>query len=381
MSDKKINHGQTVRFKFSTNAAAGSRVAFSNALEAADIRVYKNDSATERSSTAGFTVTSAFDSMVGVHHVAIDTSDDTDAGFFRPGNDYQVVLYPDETVDSLDVAAEIGSFSINPRTSDMPYVGVLQAAGSTSSITLPTECPATTDALIGCTVVPLSGTGKDQAGRQITAYTSGRVATLDPPLTTAVDTTTYVGIVKSAAAPATTLPKVDVTQVGTSTSAVTNLKAMFDGTGYAGGTIKLGINLVQILGTTLTETAGQIAAAFKQFFDVGTPTGTMKAITNVVTATNLTNAPTSGDLTTAMKASVNAEVVDVIRTDTVAELAAVPAATSTLMDKVNFLFMRARNKMTQTAATQILKADDGSTTVATSTVSDDGTTATRGEFS
>src|SRR3990170_487179 len=47
-------------------------------------------------------------------------------------------------------------------------------------------------------------------------------------------------------------------------------------------------SLVEILTTALTETAGQIAAAFKQFFDVGTPTGTMKAITNVVTATNLT---------------------------------------------------------------------------------------------
>ena len=32
------------------------------------------------------------------------------------------------------------------------------------------------------------------------------------------------------------------------------------------------------------------------------------------------------------------------------------------------------------ATTQIIKADDGTTTIATSTVSDDGTTATRGEF-
>jgi hypothetical protein len=65
-------------------------------------------------------------------------------------------------------------------------------------------------------------------------------------------------------------------------------------------------NLAQILGTALTETAGQIAAAFKQFFDVASPTGTMKAITNVVTATNLTNAPTSGDFTATMKTSLNA---------------------------------------------------------------------------
>lgn len=107
--------GQTVRGKFSTSAAAGSRVDFSNSLEAADIRVYKNDGTTERSSTAGYTVTSGFDSMVGVHHVAIDTSDNTDAGFFAAGNDYDVVLYPDETVDSLAVGAPIFSFSIENR--------------------------------------------------------------------------------------------------------------------------------------------------------------------------------------------------------------------------------------------------------------------------
>ncbi len=72
---------------------------------------------------------------------------------------------------------------------------------------------------------------------------------------------------------------------------------------FTSGVVKA--NLAQILGTALTETAGQIAAAFKQFFDVASPTGTMKAITNVVTATNLTNAPTSGDFTSTMKTSLN----------------------------------------------------------------------------
>ena len=47
-------------------------------------------------------------------------------------------------------------------------------------------------------------------------------------------------------------------------------------------------SLVEILTTALTETVGQIAAAFKQFFDTASPTGTMKSITNVGTTTNLT---------------------------------------------------------------------------------------------
>lgn len=87
-----------------------------------------------------------------------------------------------------------------------------------------------------------------------------------------------------------------------------------------------------------------------------------------------------GALNNLSAAQVNAEVVDVIRTDTLAELGAVPAATSTLADKINWLFMQARNTITQTATTQLVKADDTTTTVATSTISDDGTTATRGEF-
>lgn len=45
-------------------------------------------------------------------------------------------------------------------------------------------------------------------------------------------------------------------------------------------------NLVQILATALTETAGQIAAAFKQFFNIASPTGTVNLIPVVTTVTN-----------------------------------------------------------------------------------------------
>jgi hypothetical protein len=42
-------------------------------------------------------------------------------------------------------------------------------------------------------------------------------------------------------------------------------------------------NLAQILGTALTESvAGQVEAAFKKFFDVGTPTGTVNSLPNAV---------------------------------------------------------------------------------------------------
>lgn len=85
--------------------------------------------------------------------------------------------------------------------------------------------------------------------------------------------------------------------------------------------------------------------------------------------------------TRATPAQVNAEVVDCLNVDTYAEPASVPAATSTLVDKIKWLFALARNKITQTATTQTLRNDADSANVATSTVSDDGTTFTRGEFS
>lgn len=80
-------------------------------------------------------------------------------------------------------------------------------------------------------------------------------------------------------------------------------------------------------------------------------------------------------------AAINAEVDTALGTTTYAELSAVPAATSTLADKINWLFALARNKITQTSTTLTLRNDADGADIASSTVSDDGSTATRGEFS
>ncbi len=97
-----------VRFPISTHVAAGANVAPSSAFEAADILIYRaNDSAdfsaTQRSSSAGVTMTSPFDSTVGVHVVCIDLTDNTDAGFYASGYTYYAMLAPDETIDSQTV--------------------------------------------------------------------------------------------------------------------------------------------------------------------------------------------------------------------------------------------------------------------------------------
>ena len=63
------------------------------------------------------------------------------------------------------------------------------------------------------------------------------------------------------------------------------------------------------------------------------------------------------------------------------ELSAVPGVTGTVKDALNWLFTLSRNKRTQTASTETVFKDNGSTTLATSPKSDDGSTFTRGEYS
>lgn len=100
----------------------------------------------------------------------------------------------------------------------------------------------------------------------------------------------------------------------------------------------------------------------------------------ITTVTNLTNAPTVGDLTNAMKASVNAEVVDCLNVDTYAEIGQeAPAATNTIRKMLGYLFKSWRNKKTQTATERKLYADDGTTVDQKATDSDDGTTFSKGE--
>jgi hypothetical protein len=88
--------------------------------------------------------------------------------------------------------------------------------------------------------------------------------------------------------------------------------------------------------------------------------------------------------TTAMRgtdsAGVNAEVVDVLRTDTVSELAAVPAASPSLHAMVQFVYMTMRNQLTSTATASTVANDAGSA-IGTSADSDDATTFTRGKLS
>ena len=106
-----FNTSTTVRGMWNSNAVAGASV---TRATNGSIRIYKNNSTTERTSASGITDTEDFDSLTGVHHVNIDLSDNTDSGFYAAGNDYFVVLSA-ATIDGQTINAYLFCFSIENR--------------------------------------------------------------------------------------------------------------------------------------------------------------------------------------------------------------------------------------------------------------------------
>lgn len=160
--------GATLYHPFTTNASTGAAVAPSSAFEAADVRIYKNGSATQRSSEAGYTMTSPFDSVTGLHMLAIDLSDNTDSGFYAVGSTYHVVLVPDETVDSVSVVAVLCSFRIVAAESSagVPKVDLTHISGSAVS---------TSTAQLGVNAVQAGGTAWASGAITATSIASGAI--------------------------------------------------------------------------------------------------------------------------------------------------------------------------------------------------------------
>lgn len=157
LGDFKV--GSSVNFNFTTHAAAGGAVAPSSAFESADLVIYKNASATQRASANGVSMTSPCDSIVGLHHVEINLADDTDPGFWAAGNDYFVILSPDETVDSQTVVKEVASFSIENRVVNWAQVVSPGSTVGLSGTTIKTATDVETDTADIQSRIPAALTG------------------------------------------------------------------------------------------------------------------------------------------------------------------------------------------------------------------------------
>jgi hypothetical protein len=124
------------------------------------------------------------------------------------------------------------------------------------------------------------------------------------------------------------------------------------------------------------------AGTFGKYLDTEVSAEVTVATNNDKTGYSISGTKTTLDVLNDVSApEVNAEVVDVLTVDTFPEVSGVPGATSTILDKLSWLFSLGRNKITQTSTTQTVRDDTDTSDVATSTVSDDGTTFTRGKYS
>ena len=99
-----------VYLPFDTNEADGDSATFTGTT----IRIYRDNSTTERTSAAGITLSKDFDALTGAHLLTIDTSDNTDAGFYAAGHDYRAVLVT-ATIDGKTVTRCVGAWSIENR--------------------------------------------------------------------------------------------------------------------------------------------------------------------------------------------------------------------------------------------------------------------------
>lgn len=189
----------TLVIPISTNDASGGTVNFSGTPVVGDVDIYKNGSATQRSSTAGFTVTSPFDGTTGLHIISIDLSDNTDAGFYSLGDTYLVSFTPTVTVDSQTIEAWIAQFTIESQADQnlrKSGSGIITGTVSGTPTTTSNESNLTgfaNDDLIGRTIVFTGGTANGCAA-VITDYasTNGTVSYTSGIATASVANDTFV---------------------------------------------------------------------------------------------------------------------------------------------------------------------------------------------
>jgi hypothetical protein len=326
-----VRPGRTLYIPFESFAGSTGAPVTITGLAVSDIRIYKDGSTTERASTSGYTLLDTdgidFDGITGIHGFSINLADDATADFFKAGSQYWVIISA-ITVDGVATMSFIAAtFRIGYHDSLIDtFIATL--AGQTL-FTL-SSGPAEDDAIKGYEVIIHDKASAVQLARGIVqAYTGSTKTVLltsaAPTFTIAagdnisvmgpsplqptevgrtVDVTTggEVGIDWANVGSPTTTRNLSGTTVKTATDVETDtqdLQARIPAALTAGGNMKA--DALALSGDT---TAADNAEAF---FDGTGYAGTNNVIPLVTTATNLTNAPTAGDFTATMKASINTE--------------------------------------------------------------------------
>ncbi|MBL4701962.1 MAG: hypothetical protein JKX85_11960 [Phycisphaeraceae bacterium] len=113
MNNDIVALNETVHIPFNTFNKSNASVTFTGTVT--NLKIYPAGSVVERTSAVGCVLNKDIDAgVVGVHVIDIDTSDNTDVGFYKNNTTYNVVL-TGLTIDAETVNVEVGSFTIDNR--------------------------------------------------------------------------------------------------------------------------------------------------------------------------------------------------------------------------------------------------------------------------
>lgn len=313
--------GDTIDLKFQTLNVSAVPTTLSGTPA---ISVYKSNSTTE--SATGVTLSVDFDSRTGLNHVRITTV--SDGTFYAEGNDFDVVITAG-TVNSVSVVGQVvASFSLANRSALRPATKALNlnvgsdGVGQANTVQLlgtAVPTPATAG-LVDVNLINIAGAAIDTTAAQLGVktissanidFTAAQKTSLNAA--TPASVTGAVGSVTAAVSLTGDFSATMKTSLNSSTPTVSAVTLSGDFT----STMKTSLGTA--VGTAQTgDSYGRIGAAGAGLTALGdtrvanldatvssrlAPAGTLATVTTV---TNLTNAPTAGDLTATMKASVTA---------------------------------------------------------------------------
>lgn len=145
-----VKPGITLYVPFDSFAGSTGASSATTGLAVGDIKIYKNGSVTERSSTNGFTLLDTdgldFDGITGINGFSISLADNSDAGFYAAGADYFLVI-SSVTVDSQTVNFVAARWTIGYADA---WVNTTIATLTNQTTFTLTAGPAEDDALNGC---------------------------------------------------------------------------------------------------------------------------------------------------------------------------------------------------------------------------------------
>lgn len=278
---------------------------------------------------------------------------------------------------ALESVATAGAFQTNPTLASGDFKVSIDGGSLANLTTLPTVTPTAGK------MVKISLSSAEMNGDNITIVCSDAsggewkdlVLNLQTTANQIDDLATPTNITAAAGI---TLADGAITAAKIASDAITDAKiadGAIDAATFAAGAINAAaiatdaIGAAEIAADAVTKIQNGLATATNLATVAGYIDTEIQSIIAAIAALN--------DLSVA---DVNAQVLDVLITDTFAEPSSPPAATSSIKDKINWVAALARNKITQTATTTTLRNDADSGNIATSTVSDNGTTFTKGEW-